>query len=292
MTSVTTIPGTAAETRMPSVTLLSDGLAEAIATKPALKFDDETVSSGVRLGDAPWQVPEHVPAEWLEGGRAFMRDFQIKDVPARGFPPGLEIVKNWILQLLAGVSHSLSGDGVIARGMALRDVVEDYPVWCFTRATRIRAAKHFQFVPTAKELADFIAGIDAEIRQPARRVMAVLDAAARAPKRDSDAEPWHQRPDFAWSPEKAAERGRQIAAEKAAERKADLRRLAERFELTPMPERQPKETDEMWLARLKVWREQCAKAPDRVIGTGPVTKGEDEKRRTNHLTKPLEPADA
>lgn len=192
--------------------MLGSGLARAIEPTTVVRFDavsfaDETsggTGKGVDFVEAPFRVPDVIPAEWLDGGRRFMEDHNAKDKPACQVPGGMRVVRQWMLELIGGYPHAMDAPTLHMRATALVEVVEDFPLWCFTKPSRKRAAKLFGFVPSTKELADFVALVDGEIRKPACGVMRVLDAAARKRKpRQDDAEPWHQRADFKWSFEEA-----------------------------------------------------------------------------------------
>jgi hypothetical protein len=214
------------------------------------------------------------------------------DFNAGGKPMSADDLFAWLLPLLKGKAHGMSEEGLAGRCEALLEGIEDYPSRCFTRETRKELRRTLgDFVPTDKELIKAVDAIDQANRTAASRCMKLIDIAAKPIKSDDAEEPWHQRGDFKWTPDDARRHGERLAAKQAAERAADLKRLAELKELPPMPIRQGGESDDMWLARLKEWRGQCGKAPDRLLGTGPDLKGEDDKRRSG-VSGPVQLADA
>lgn len=195
-------------------------MARALEPGRVVRFDDDPVSSGARVADAPFAVPETIPPAWVNEGQSFLRDFGAKDRPACKVPGGLRVVKQWMLELIGGYPHGMDAKTLHMRGRALVDVVEDFPLWCFTRETRKAAAQTFGFVPGTKEIADFIRSVDDEVRRPRYRIGAILKAAKAGPMKRDD-EPDHQRPDWTWSREAAERHGRYLA-EKSRRELAEL----------------------------------------------------------------------
>lgn len=251
----------------PRLNLLGSGLARAIEPKLLPSFNDGD-AGGAGLREEPFKPPEHVPSDWLEGARAFIDDHNAKDKPACDVPGGMRVLKQWVLELTGGYPHGMPMDALKLRCNALAETIEDFPLWCFTKESRRRAAQTFNFVPSTKELYDFVKTVDAEMRAPARKVMAVLDQAARPAKRRDDDEPAHQRHDWTWSREAAEEHGRRLrAAQAKANRELAAQIAAERNE-PPVPTRLPGESDYAFMARLKHHRDEVLNAATKVMMRG------------------------
>ena len=252
-----------------------------LATPEIIAPAEDTANGGTGLRPGLWKPPTTISTELADEARAAMRDFN-----ADAAPPAGGYLTDWLLDLLDGTAHGMTPDALGARCRALMEGIEDYPRRCFTKATRKVLRRQFSFVPTAKELIDAIDAIDQENREAARRCMAIIDGAAKPkPKREDDDEPWHQRSDFGWSKDAAEEHGRRLRARDAeANRQLAAKMAADRGE-QPVPIRQPGESDEMFMARLKQHRDDLLGHATEVMKRPvPVGRAESDKRRSRPST--------
>lgn len=196
--------------------LLPESLQDALKTPDRLVFDgDQEVSAGMVTAPGIWQPPEQITPVMIGAARQYVRDYGLCNDPA---PP--ELVLEWLARLSSGIPHNMAGRTLEMRLEALAEAVEDFPAYCWTKATRKRAAAQFTHVPASKELIGFAEAMAGEERERVRRLMVILDRgnqAAPAPEAKGEAP-------RLWNREIAEEHGRKLA-ERRRDELADLGRI-------------------------------------------------------------------
>ena len=195
---------------------LPESLQDALKTPERLVFDgDAEVSAGMVMAPGIWQPPADITPVMLGAARQYVRDYQLCNDPA---PP--ELVLEWLARLSAGKAHGMVGRALEMRLEALAEAVEDFPAYCWTKATRKRAAGRFKYVPSSDELVEFAETVAAEERERVRRMMAILDRGSQSPPA---ARPAPEAPPV-WNKQVAEEYGRKLA-ERRREELAELGRI-------------------------------------------------------------------
>lgn len=90
-------------------------------------------------------------------------------------------IEAWLFKLLAGVIGDRSRDEVQMRMAALVFALADKPAFCFDDRSLRQAMARFKFWPAAKELIDFTAAIEDEMRARAKRAYDCIDVNLRPP---------------------------------------------------------------------------------------------------------------
>lgn len=122
-----------------------------------------------------WKPPENITPEMLGASRQYVRSYERASEPAPA-----EVVLEWLARLSAGIPHGMVGRVMEMRIEALMEAVEDFPAYCWTKATRKRAAAQFSHLPASKELVAFAETICGEERERIRRMMEILDRGSQA----------------------------------------------------------------------------------------------------------------
>lgn len=202
--------------------------------------DDTNDPTGINLVPGKWQPPAKPTAEELAAARLWMQvyDAETATVSAKD-------LERWITTLV-GNMRLASGTGEDDLEMRIR---------MLSIAVDERAAKHFSkdalklawkkfgdFIPTASQLMEFFDELESLERTQAQRLMAVLDAGHKTP------------------PPRAAavdiDESMRLNRERQDRERRALAAIAEAKygKMPPMPERAPGESDELFMARLKEWR--------------------------------------
>jgi hypothetical protein len=93
------------------------------------------------------------------------------------------VIRHWLVRLLPGLAGDRTADDIRLSLASFAFALADKPSYCFDDRSLRRAMKHFKrFYPTAGELIEFMDRIEAEGREDARRVWAMVDIGVRRPK--------------------------------------------------------------------------------------------------------------
>lgn len=206
---------------------------------PGYGRDDSDKGSGINLVPGVWKPPEKVSAEWAAAARLWMQAYNVEPVPVS--PRDLQ---RWLTALLGNLAKAggAGRDEIDMRVKLLAAAVDDRASKHFSKDALKLAWQRFQFTPTANELMKFFDDLESDERTQAQRLMAVLDAGHKPPP---PKEP-------AMDVDESMRRHREKQERERRELAAIVR---ERYgEPPPMPERQPGENDDDFLARLKEWR--------------------------------------
>lgn len=183
-------------------------LRAALETPARLIFDgDPEISSGVITAPGAWKPPPGASPEELESARRYVRAYSLACEPAPD-----SVVLEWLMRLIGGIPHGMSGTVLEMRLEALVEAAEDLPGFLWSRENRKAAIPHFRNVPSSLELRAWADRVAGEERERVRRLMAIIDLGAK-PAAPCPAAPQPR----AWSKEIAEEHGLRLQAERREE---------------------------------------------------------------------------
>lgn len=206
---------------------------------PGYGRDDSNAGDGINLVPGVWKPPEHVSAEWAAAARLWTQAYDVEPVPVS--PRDLQ---RWLTALLGNLAKAggAGRDEIDMRVKLLAVAVDDRAAKHFSKDALKLAWERFQFTPTAHELMGFFDEMESNERIQAQRLMAVLDAGAKPPPPKAPA----------MDVDESMRRHRE---KRELERRALAAIVEAKYgKMPPSPIRQPGETDALFLARLKDWR--------------------------------------
>jgi hypothetical protein len=245
-------------------------LRSALESETRLTYGGDDHTGGADLRAGPWTPPDRVAPDLADEARRLMGEFEAFGVPAHE-----QTVIDWLMALFRGMAHAMDEEALMSRAVALAEAIEDFPRFCFTKSTRKRALRRFGFIPTAKELAELFDEVEAEEREIARRLMGLIDAAARKPARKApDGESPRQASQWGWSSEAERLDHEAYLRDKRDRERRELAAIARQqaaadgLELPPTLEPAPLETAKDFAARVRAQTDQFLDAETKAMKRG------------------------
>jgi hypothetical protein len=208
---------------------------------PGYGRDDSDAGGGINLIAGIWKPPSRVTADEAAAARLWMRAHDAEaDDQKPGYAVSAKDLHKWMATFLGNLAKGMNttADESDLRVKLLSIAVDDRPAKHFTKESLKLAWDRFKFAPSANELMEFFDDLDSRERTEAQRIIQVLDVAAKPPAPQGS--PVDVERSIALNNEKRDRERRELAAV-----------VAEKFNVPPVPERGPGETDDAFMARLR-----------------------------------------